>query len=72
MIRNVHLFENMKNKFIAEQRLSYKQSLQIFEAMWDEAVKLGVLPFRDSSEGIDVDIKIAKTLNSCLKNSSQK
>jgi hypothetical protein len=50
MIGNVHLFENMENKFIAEQRLSYKQSLQIFEAMWDEAVKLGVPPFRDSSE----------------------
>ncbi|MBE0426530.1 MAG: hypothetical protein IBX72_07770 [Nitrospirae bacterium] len=70
MIKNVHLIENMEKKFISEQRLSYKQSLQIFESMWNEGVKLGVLPPGEPSEGIEVDIKIAKVLNSCLKKSS--
>lgn len=59
----------MEREFISKQRLSYKQSLQIFESMWNEGVQLGVLPPKEPSEGIEVDIKIAKVLNSCLKKS---
>jgi hypothetical protein len=70
LIKNIHFVENMEKEFISKQRLSYKQSLQIFESMWNEGVKLGVLPPKEPSEGIAVDIKIAKVLNSCLKKSS--
>lgn len=70
MIKNIHFFENMEREFISKQRLSYKQSLQIFESMWNEGIKLGVLPPKEPLEGIDIDIKIAKTINSCLKKSS--
>jgi len=38
--------------------------------MWNEGAKLGVLPTKEPLEGIEVDIKIAKALNSCLKKSS--
>lgn len=70
MIKNVHLFEHLEREFISKQKLSYRQSLQLFEAMWNEGMKLGILPPKDPLEGIDVDIKIAKVLNSCLKKSS--
>jgi hypothetical protein len=70
LIKNIHFVEDMEKEFISKQRLSYKQSLQIFESMWNEGVKLGVLPPKEPSEGIAVDIKIAKVLNSCLKKSS--
>ena len=70
MIKNAQLVENMERDFILRQKLSYKQSMQIFESMWNEAVRLGVLPPRDPLEGIEVDIKIAKVLNSCSKKSS--
>ncbi len=43
MIRNVHFLENMESEFISQQKLSYKKCLQIFEAMWHEGIKLGVL-----------------------------
>jgi hypothetical protein len=59
----------MEREFIAKQRLSYKQSLQIFESMWNEGIKLGVLPPKEPLDGIDVDIRIAKIINSCLKKS---
>ena len=49
--------------------LSYEQSLKIFESMWNEGVKLGVLPPGDPLEGIEKDIKLAKVLNSCSKTS---
>lgn len=70
MIKNAQLVENMERDFISRQKLSYKQSMQIFESMWNEAVRLGVLPPRDPLEGIEVDIKIANVLNSCSKKSS--
>jgi len=37
--------------------------------MWNEAFNLGVFPSKDPLEGIEVDIRIAKTPNSCLKKS---
>jgi hypothetical protein len=48
------------------RRITYEQSLKLFTEMWKEGVKLGVLPPKDPLEGIDVDIRIAKVLNSSL------
>lgn len=70
MIKNIHLLEDMEKNFISKQRMSYKQSLKIFESMWNEGIKLDILPPKKALDGIEVDIKIAKVLNSCLKRSS--
>lgn len=70
MIKNAHLVEKLEREFISKQKLSYEQALRIFEAMWQEAVRLGVLPSKDPLEGIDSHIRMAKILNSCLKKSS--
>lgn len=51
--------------------LPISQSLKIFTDMWNEGIRLHVLPSKDPLEGIEVDIKIAKILNLCLKNSFQ-
>jgi len=51
------------------QKLSLKESLKIFESLWKEAVAFKVLPSKDPLEGLDSDIKTAKILNQCLKNS---
>jgi hypothetical protein len=40
--------------------------------MWKEAVALGAFPPKDPLEGIEVDINIAKILNSCSKKTSPK
>jgi hypothetical protein len=69
LIKNVQIMEHMEKDFISKQKLSYKQSLQIFEAMWNEGIRLNILPPKEPLEGIDVDIKIAKVLNSCLRKS---
>ncbi len=70
MIKNVHILENLEKDFISNQKLSYEQSLKIFESMWAESVKLGILPPKNYMDGIETDIKIAKILNPCLKNYS--
>lgn len=70
MIRNPQLVARMEKEFISKQRLTYDQSMQLYEAMWSEGVRLGVLPPRDRMEGIDVDIRVAEVLNSCSRKSS--
>ncbi|MCK4353239.1 hypothetical protein KAW65_07530 [candidate division WOR-3 bacterium] len=70
MIKNPALLEKLERNIIANENLSFIESLNIFEAMWQEGVSLGVLPPKEPLEGIDVDIRIAKIL--CSENSSQK
>ncbi len=72
MIKNPDLLKKLEDEFVRnEGRLNYRQSLKLFTDMWNEGVRLGRLPHKDPLEGLEVDIKIAKVLNSCLKNSSQ-
>jgi hypothetical protein len=40
--------------------------------MWNVGIKRGVIPLKSPLEGIEVDIKVAGVLNSCLKSSCQK
>lgn len=73
MIKNPDLLRKFEDDYARQEgRLNYSQSLRIFTDMWKEGVRLGVLPPKEPLEGIEVDIRIAKVLNSCLKNSSRK
>jgi len=64
MIKNSKLLKSLN-----KEKVSYKKALRIFEALWQEAVSLKVLPSKDPLEGIEVDLRIARILNSCLKTS---
>lgn len=73
MIKNPSLLKKLEDDFIKDEgKLTFKQSLKIFTSMWNEGIELGILPSADPLGGIDVDIKIAKVLNSCLKSSCPK
>ncbi len=67
MVKNPRLLVRFENEELKKEKLSYREALKLFEAMWREAVSLGVLPLKDPLEGIETDIKLAKILNSCLK-----
>jgi hypothetical protein len=71
MIKNPAKLREFEDQFIRDSDpLSYPQALRQFTALWQEAVALGVLPPQDPLEGIEVDLRIARILNACLKNSS--
>ena len=71
MIKDSKKLKTFEDNFIRnEGNLSYDQAVRIFTYMWNEAVSLGIFPPKEPLEGIEVDIKIARVLNSCLKNSS--
>jgi len=70
MIKNASILRKLEDDFIRSETMRpEEQSLQFLSAMWNEGVALGVLPPSDPWEGLDVDIRIAGILNSCLTKS---
>jgi hypothetical protein len=63
MIKDAKLLSEFNDELLRKEKLDYAAALRIFEAMWEEGRKLGVLPLKDPLEGIEVDIRIARILN---------
>jgi hypothetical protein len=63
MIKDAKFLSEFNDELLRKERLDYAAALRIFEALWDEGRKLGVLPLKDPLEGIEVDIRIARILN---------
>ncbi len=60
-------FQKFEIEFLRNGKFDLKNKFKILEALYKEAVALGVFPLRDSLEGLDVDIRIAKVVNSVSK-----
>lgn len=63
MIKETKLLAEFEESELRKEKSDYPRALRLFEAMWKEAMILGVLPLKDPLEGIEVDIKIARILN---------
>lgn len=63
MIKDARLLAEFEEKELRKEKPDYAGALRLFEAMWREAMLLGVLPLKDPLEGIEVDIKMARILN---------
>ena len=71
MIRNSPILKEFEDAISRQEGpIPPQKAFDIFSAMWQEAVQLGILPFEDPMAGIEIDIKTARILNSCLKSSS--
>lgn len=69
MVRDANTLRSLEEDFMRrEPQRSFRESLQLYEAMWKEGVSLGVLPLSDPLDGIEVDVELARVLN-CSKNS---
>ena len=65
MVRDFETLRRFEEDLMrSEPQRSYQESLQIYEAMWKEAVALGVLPLANPLDGIEADIELARVLNS--------
>ena len=70
MIKHPEVYKKFEDDFIRNDgKLSFGSAIRLYAHMWNEASNFGVFPPKDPLEGIEVDIRIAKTLNSCLKKS---
>lgn len=64
MIKNSKLLQQFERSFKKNEKPDYQKNMGIFEGMYREAVYLNVIPTRDPLDGIQVDIKIARVINS--------
>lgn len=60
---NQKLLETFEKLQIQHVTPDYFRNLRIFEALYQEACSLGVLPLKDPLEGIEVDIHLAEVIN---------
>ena len=50
--------------FLREEKADITRNFHIVDALYNEAVTLGIIPLRNPLDGIQVDLKIAKVVNS--------
>jgi len=62
VIRNKRKLDEFYRKLDAEEKLSHKQALAIYEALHKEAVSLGVISSEDILGGLEVDLRIARAM----------
>ena len=66
MMRNdeLQLFEM---EFMRRGKLDVVRNFKIEEALYQEAISLGIIPLKNPLDGLEVDIKIARTINRVSK-----
>lgn len=67
MIINCREFQSFEKKMMEQENLNIRQKFKIINALYEEAIALGALPLKNPLEGIDIDIKIARVVNSVSK-----
>jgi len=66
MIRNYE-FQKFEMEILRKEKLDIKRNFKIAEALYHEAVVLGILPFKNPLDGIEVDLRIAREINRVSK-----
>jgi hypothetical protein len=60
-------FQNFEIEFLRKEKVDIMKNFQIVDALYEEAVALGILPPKNPLEGLEVDIKIASVINHVSK-----
>lgn len=63
MIRNKRKLDEFYRKLEAEENLSYKEALRIYDALHKEAVALGAISHENIWDGFEVDLRIAQAMS---------
>lgn len=64
MIKNREVLQEFEDETAKRENVDVLKNIRIVEAMYREAVLLDAFPLKDPLSGIEIDIKIAKVLNS--------
>ncbi len=69
MITDKKLIEEFERKLKREEKVDYKKNFMLMDAMYQEAFDLKVFPLKNPLDGLEIDIKIAKVINSVRESS---
>jgi len=60
-------FEKFRLTFLRKDKITISKTFKIVEALYNEAVALGVIPPKNPLDGLDVDLRIAAVINRVSK-----
>ena len=63
MIQDRKKLQELQHNLDAEENLSYREALAIYEMLHKEAVSLGAINSDNILDGLEVDLRIAKAIN---------
>jgi hypothetical protein len=69
MIKNTSRLKEFEDNTIRRNRPDVRHNLRLIDSLYKEARALSVFPLRDPLSGLEIDIKIAKVINSVPKTS---
>jgi hypothetical protein len=67
MVKNSTRLKDFEDNFIRQDQSNMTKNLQLLDSLYKEAKALSVFPLRNPLEGIEIDIKLAKVINSVPK-----
>ena len=62
-------FKKFEMEFMKREKVDIMKNFQIVDGLYNEAVALGIFPLKNPLDGLEVDIKIARMINSVSKTS---
>ena len=69
MIKNAEAVRTLEKAILRQESPDFSRNIRLVEALYKEAVFLGVFPPQDKLSGLDIDIKVARVINSVSKTS---
>lgn len=60
-------FKKFEMEFMKREKVDIMKNFQIVDALYNEAVALGIFPLKNPLDGLEVDIKIARMINRVSK-----
>lgn len=63
MVIRTPKLDEFERRLIVEEDLSFEESLRIFESLYAEALALGAISDENIMDGLETDLRIARTLN---------
>ncbi len=60
-------FQKFEMGLLRKEKWDIKKKFKILEALYKEAVTLGVFPLKNPLEGLEVDVRMARWINSVSK-----
>lgn len=64
MITNPRILRKFEMEIQRKEKINISKNFRIIDALYDEAVTLRAIPMRNQLDGLEIDIKIARVVNS--------
>jgi hypothetical protein len=69
MVNNSSRLKEFEDDFVRRNKPDLMQNLRLLDHLYEEAKAFAVFPLQEPLSGLDIDIKIAKVINSVPKTS---